>query len=226
MRAFGTDNTAFYAGDAATEAALVAELERPGGVEVLHLACHGDFDPATPNSSGVLLAGGRRLTVARILELRVEADLVVLSACSSGMSLRRPGEELIGLTRSLIYAGASSVLVSLWPVDEIATSLLMRAFYRALKREPDKAVALRTAQREVRELTLAEVVAYGEQAAAELAAADGDTSADTSADTSGDTSADTAADSEGTAIDAVRTSPRFSEIALTRTSVSDGAGEG
>lgn len=135
-----------------------------GGVSVLHIACHGEFDVEQPARSRVLLAadGGDDglLTAERILGMELPADLVTLSACQSGVAHRRQGDELFGLTRALIYAGASAVMVSLWAVDEVATGLLMYSFYRARRAGEGKAAALRTAQLAVREATLDDVVGY------------------------------------------------------------------
>jgi CHAT domain-containing protein len=78
------------------------------------------------------------------------------------VSYRRPGDELIGLTRAILYSGAASVLVSLWSVDEVSTSILMRRFYQGLVDGEGKAVALQRAQLAVRDMTLAEVIAYCE----------------------------------------------------------------
>jgi CHAT domain-containing protein len=133
------------------------------GVSVLHIACHGEFDAEQPAQSRVLLAnedGDGALTAEKILGMSLPADLVTLSACQSGVAHRRAGDELFGLPRALIYAGASAVLVSLWPVDEVATGLLMYSFYRARKAGAGKAEALRTAQLAVRASTCAEVIEY------------------------------------------------------------------
>ena len=153
---------------AATTRDLVEKRLTGEHLDVLHFACHGEFDQADPMRSGVLLAGDDRLTAADLLRLPVNANLVTLSACESGVSAQRPGNELMGLTRALVYAGASAVLVSLWSVDEISTNLLMQYFYRALYDGAGKAAALRRAMLHVRDVTLAEVVAYGEEAIARL----------------------------------------------------------
>ncbi|MDI3389520.1 CHAT domain-containing protein [Streptomyces sp. B-S-A8] len=149
-------------GPDATVAGMTAAAR--GGVSVLHIACHGEFDAEQPERSRVLLAQDGKddgqLTAERVLGLALPADLVTLSACRSGLAHRRPGDELFGLTRALIYAGASAVLVSLWAVDEVATGLLMYSFYRARKAGMGKAAALRTAQLAVRDATLDDVVAY------------------------------------------------------------------
>ena len=72
-------------------------------------------------------------------------------ACETGLNKRRPGDELIGLTRSLIYAGAPSVVVSLWSVNALSTKELMFEFYRLLKSGIDKATALQEAQKKIME---------------------------------------------------------------------------
>jgi CHAT domain-containing protein len=132
-------------------------------LDVVHIACHGDFDQDQTNS-GITMAGGDRLTASDILGMRVEANLVTLSACQSGINAQRPGNELIGLTRSLIYAGATAVLVSLWAVDEISTNILMQRFYEEINGGAGKAAALRASMLAVRGTTLAEVVQYCERA--------------------------------------------------------------
>jgi CHAT domain-containing protein/tetratricopeptide (TPR) repeat protein len=130
-----------YLAGAATKAVLTRLRQaRPAGPEVIHLACHGVFDSERPLESGILLAtepGGREedtiLTAEEVYGLRLEAGLVTLSACQSGVNERRPGEELIGLTRAFLYAGAAAVVVSLWSVDDLSTGLLMEDFYRRLR---------------------------------------------------------------------------------------------
>ncbi|MFJ4623316.1 CHAT domain-containing protein [Streptomyces sp. NPDC088812] len=134
-------------------------------VDLWHIACHGELDASRPMRSGVLLAptsdNDGRLTAADLFQLLLRTELVTLSVCDTALSTRLTGDELIGLTRALIHAGAPSVLVSLWSADEISTSVLMQAFYRAL---PDgKAAALRHAQRTVRALTVAEAIAHCEE---------------------------------------------------------------
>jgi CHAT domain-containing protein len=157
-------------GEAASENAVDSGLTNDG-VDVLHLACHGVFDLADAMSSGVLLApdGARdsldqRLTARDLLRLRMRTELVTLSACESGLSEQRPGEELVGLTRALIYAGAPSVVVSLWSVDEISTSMLMEAFYRSLLAGASKALALQEAQTSLRRASLRDVITHCEAA--------------------------------------------------------------
>jgi CHAT domain-containing protein len=81
--------------------------------------------------------------------VRLDADLVVLSACESGLGKELGGEGLIGLTRAFQYAGARSVMASLWNVNDQATAELMIRFYRHLRAGKTKDEALRAAQREL-----------------------------------------------------------------------------
>lgn len=154
-----------FVGEAATARRLTGHVTRSNrAFDVVHLACHGEFDPAQPMRSGLLLApegaGDGRLSAADILRLRLPANLVTLSACDTGRNDRRSGDELIGLTRALLYAGASAVVACLWSVDELSTSLLMRGFYQARLSGMNEAAALRRAQLDVRRVTAADVVEY------------------------------------------------------------------
>lgn len=89
------------------------------------------------------------LEFSDILNLKLNAELVTLSACNTGLGDLRLGEGMIGLTRAFIYAGSSSVLVSLWKVEDQSTSFLMESFYRHLKHGKTKIEALRHAKLEV-----------------------------------------------------------------------------
>jgi CHAT domain-containing protein len=86
----------------------------------------------------------------------LHAELVVLSACQTGVSIVLHGDEPMGLVRAFLYAGAHSVLVSQWPVEDLPTFLLMQHFYKDLQREADPADALQAAQVWLRELTAAQ----------------------------------------------------------------------
>ncbi len=127
------------------------------GATHLHLACHGGFELANPLESGLDLSDGR-WTLRRILELAprlASLRLVVLSACHTGLSeWDRLPDELIGLPAAFLQAGVPGVVATLWPAEDLATVLLMEAFYQRLFAEeplpPD--VALRQAQLDLREL--------------------------------------------------------------------------
>lgn len=145
------------------------------GRDVIHFACHGRLDREDAWKSGLALAGDgpeANLTAEEVLALRFRADLVTLSACESGLNEHRPGDELLGLTRALIYAGTPSVVVSLWAVHDFSTRLLMERFYQELRRAgdavPTKAEALRVAQLAVRDLTGAALVEACERRRANL----------------------------------------------------------
>ncbi|BAZ51704.1 TPR domain protein [Nostoc sp. NIES-4103] len=122
---------------------------------MVHFATHGFLDSADPELSGIVLSlidkqgkpqkGFLRLN--EIFNLNLPAELVVLSACQTGLGKEVKGEGLVGLTRGLMYAGAARVVVSLWSVNDEATSLLMRQFYsQMLQRGLSPAAALRAAQ--------------------------------------------------------------------------------
>jgi CHAT domain-containing protein/tetratricopeptide (TPR) repeat protein len=141
-----------YLAKEATKTAIRSELV---GKHLIHLACHGRFRPAQPLQSGIVLADQENLTVEEIMNLSLQADLVTLSACMTGLSKLHKGDELVGLTRALLYAGTRSVLVSLWSVDDKSTEQLMTGFYRRLYDDTGnkiraKAVALQAAILEMR----------------------------------------------------------------------------
>jgi CHAT domain-containing protein len=112
---------------------------------IVHLAAHGQSLPDAPLLSYLRLADGR-LAALDCLGLVLDCDLVTLSACESGRAVVAPGDEPIGLTRSLLYAGARSVLQSLWRLDDALACELMTEFYRQLRRGSGRAAALRAAQ--------------------------------------------------------------------------------
>ncbi|MFN8490823.1 MAG: CHAT domain-containing tetratricopeptide repeat protein [Caldilineaceae bacterium] len=114
---------------------------------LLHLATHGEFRADDPLYSYLLLADGR-LTTLDIFNLRLRATLVTLSACDSGQSLVGGGDELLGLLRAFLYAGAASLVVSHWRVADQTTQQLMVLFYSQLAAGESKAAALANAQRQ------------------------------------------------------------------------------
>jgi len=130
------------------QATLVALRARAASADVLHLACHGQFRPDNPLFSSLQLADGW-LTVRDAYSLELNCGLVTLSACETGASAVAPGDELIGLARGFFSAGAPSLLVSLWTVDDESTAALMTSFYTRLRAGDRPAAALRHAQREL-----------------------------------------------------------------------------
>jgi CHAT domain-containing protein len=125
------------------------------GHRIVHFATHGVLDSERPALSGLILSlvdqRGKPqdgyLRQHDIYNLRLDADLVVLSACQTALGKEIKGEGLIGLTRAFMYAGAPRVVASLWQVSDLATSELMQTFYRGmLKQHLSPAAALRAAQ--------------------------------------------------------------------------------
>ena len=135
-------NASCFLDDAATSTNL---RKNAAGADLVHLACHAQFRADNPLFSALHLKDGW-LTVRDATNLQLDCGLVTLSACETGVNLVAPGEELIGLTRGFFSAGAPSVLISLWTVDDQATADLMEEFYRQLRRNQTPSSALRTAQ--------------------------------------------------------------------------------
>jgi len=126
---------------------------------ILHFATHGQFNAQQPELSSLVLSlvdrDGQTIAgfvgLSDIYNLRAPVDLVVLSACSTALGKEVRGEGLVGLTRGFMYAGASSVLASLWKVDDEATAELMKRFYgNLLQGGMTPAEALRAAQNSIR----------------------------------------------------------------------------
>ncbi|PIL42788.1 hypothetical protein CR105_22720 [Massilia eurypsychrophila] len=121
-----------------------------GNYRYLHVAAHGEFVGDAPLQSRLALAadGGNdgSLTVSEIYGLRLNADLVTLSACETGLAKALSGDDLIGMTRGFLYAGSSNIVASMWEVEDVATGELMQQFYRNLAAGQSKKEALRQAQ--------------------------------------------------------------------------------
>lgn len=135
-------NTTAFVDSAATADALRLHAT---AVDVVHLACHGQFRSDNPLFSALLLADGW-FTVRDAYSLRLNNALVTLSACETGANVIAPGDELIGLARGFFSAGARSVLLSLWMVDDEATNQMMADFYREMKAGSSLSTSLRAAQ--------------------------------------------------------------------------------
>jgi CHAT domain-containing protein len=138
--------------EATRERVLTGDLANYG---IVHFATHGLINSEHPELSGLVLSlfdeHGRSqdgfVRLHDIYNLKLPSDLVVLSACSTGLGKDIKGEGLVGLTRGFMYAGASSVIASLWKVDDDATAELMKHFYAAIFRKGlTPAAALREAQ--------------------------------------------------------------------------------
>ncbi|MEM7585755.1 MAG: CHAT domain-containing tetratricopeptide repeat protein [Acidobacteriota bacterium] len=133
-------------GEAASAEAL---RQRGSACRYLHIATHGLFRRDNPIFSAIQL-GTERLSLFDLYELCLNAELVVLSGCGTGLNAVLGGEELVGLTRGLLYAGAQSVLVTLWDVHDVSTAAFMRSFYEHLSAGSGRAQALRHAMLDLR----------------------------------------------------------------------------
>lgn len=127
------------------EATLTALRKQAPGCEVLHLACHGLFRTDNPMFSALKLHDGW-LTAIEVMDLEVQGALVTLSACESGRSQVIVGDEIVGLTRAFLGAGAATLLVTLWLVQDETTARLMAMWYQHLGKGMERAAALRAAQ--------------------------------------------------------------------------------
>lgn len=140
-------------GEQATETAFVAAAAQHQRWRALHFACHGLLDSRRPLLSSLALSGDDtsdgHLTAAEVLRMDLPTDLVVLSACETGVGKVYRSEGVVGFTRAFLLAGSSRVIVSLWKVDDEATRALMTRFYELWKDRP-AATALREAQEHVR----------------------------------------------------------------------------
>ncbi|MGB0387268.1 MAG: CHAT domain-containing protein [Ardenticatenaceae bacterium] len=128
------------------EATLTRLRQEAPHAQILHLATHGDFNENNPLFCGLNMAGGEQLATIDLFSLRLSASLVTLSACQSGRNVIGGGDELLGLMRGFLAAGAASLLLTHWPVEDQSTSILMELFYQQLAQGVPKATALRHAQ--------------------------------------------------------------------------------
>lgn len=117
---------------------------------ILHIASHGVFRNDNPMFSSIYL-GSSHLSLFDIYNIELDADLVTLSGCGTGMNRIVGGDELVGLVRGFLYAGARSLLVSLWNVYDRSTADLMQEFYKNLKQNKNIAQSLCFAMRDIKE---------------------------------------------------------------------------
>jgi len=149
---FKKGNAEVYLRNDATEENVKKEGELKK-FNYIHFATHGFIDESKPDFSSLVLTKNNNsiedgfLQATEIFNLDLKADLVVLSACQTGLGKLVRGEGMVGLTRAFMYAGTPTVMVSLWSVSDVSTSTLMREFYRNLVKEKlSKTDALRNAQ--------------------------------------------------------------------------------
>jgi CHAT domain-containing protein len=135
-----------FIGDAATEQVL---RERGPGSRLIHLATHGNFRQDNPMFSGIRL-GQSFLSLVDLYQLRLPAELITLSGCATGLNVVAAGDELLGLIRGLLGAGAQCLLLALWDVHDRSTTEFMTSFYESLKKGETKAQALQSAMKDVR----------------------------------------------------------------------------
>jgi CHAT domain-containing protein len=129
-------------------AATRAALQQPAR-QILHIAAHGEHRLDQPDLSYIQLADGR-LLADDLMQQDLSYELITLSACETGQARVAGGEDLIGLGRGFLYAGAGALVTSLWPVADDLAARLMRGFYAHLSAGASKAAALREAQIAVR----------------------------------------------------------------------------
>jgi CHAT domain-containing protein len=129
----------------ATEGWVVRHI---GEFGIIHVASHGEFDPINPLFSALKLAKDEAadgdLEAAEVFDLKINADLVVLSACQTGLGKLTGGDDVIGLNRAFFYAGTHALISSLWLVSDVSTAMLIKHFYRQYVRH-NKADSLRRA---------------------------------------------------------------------------------
>jgi len=127
---------ALLTNEKATESWVAENIEKFG---IIHLASHGEFDPINPLFSAIMLSGSKEaddtssdgnLEASEVFGLEINADMVVLSACQTGLGKITAGDDVIGLNRAFFYAGTHTVVSSLWRVSDISTAVLIKQFYR------------------------------------------------------------------------------------------------
>ncbi len=133
-------------GSEATEHALRTYGPSSG---LIHIASHGHFREDNPMFSSIKLADSY-LNLLDLYRMNLPVDLLTLSGCVTGLNSVAEGDEILGLTRGLLYAGARSLLLSLWEVDDRSTSEFMKVFYESLNQRVRKGDAVRSAMIEIR----------------------------------------------------------------------------
>lgn len=104
-------------------------LKKIGNSRIIHIAAHGTFIEELPLESYIALPGGDVITVREIIQCHLQAELVVFSACETAREGNIGGNEVAGFSHALLTSGANNLILSLWKVDDLATSVLMREFY-------------------------------------------------------------------------------------------------
>ena len=140
------DQAELFVGQNATVNVL---REKGPASRLIHIATHGRFRQDNPMFSAIRM-GDSFLSLFDLYQLRLPVELITLSGCSTGLNVVAAGDELIGLARGLLHAGAQSLILSLWDVHDQSTAEFMTAFYRRLGTGESKAEALRSAMLQLR----------------------------------------------------------------------------
>lgn len=136
-----------FLGESATAKVLQSRGQQS---RLIHIATHGYFRQDNPMFSGIRLGDGI-LSLYDLYQTKLPAELITLSGCATGLNVVTDGDELLGLLRGLIQAGAQAALLTLWDVQDQSTAEFMTSFYGHLDRCTDKAAALRRAALEIRQ---------------------------------------------------------------------------
>jgi CHAT domain-containing protein len=137
-----------FLGDAANHQLL---FQKGPSSSLIHIATHGKFRPDNPMFSGIRLGDGY-LHLYELFHMQLSAELLTLSGCATGLNVVAAGDELVGLMRGALYAGARSLLLTLWDVHDKSTARFMTSFYRCLYRAGQSTPeALTEASRELRQ---------------------------------------------------------------------------
>lgn len=140
-------NATLVVGEEADESIL---REKGLGSRIIHVATHGTFRQDNPMFSSIRLGSGN-LALYDLYQLTLNSDLVTLSGCATGLNVVSAGDELLGLVRGLLSAGAHALLLSLWDVHDRSTAEFMTTFYEQLRESSSKAAALQKAMFAIRE---------------------------------------------------------------------------
>jgi CHAT domain-containing protein len=157
-RLFSPERRTTRLGPEATEASV--KRTHLSDYRLLHFATHAVIDDRSPGRSGVVLslvntgAEDGILRMNEVYNLEMDADLVVLSACQTGLGNLVRGEGMIGLTRAFLYAGARHTAVSLWDVADLTAPEFMQAFYQHLRKGEQPGAALRSAKLEMLQVVI------------------------------------------------------------------------
>ena len=140
------DNSESFIGSKATEAVLRSKGPTS---RLIHIATHGHFRQDNPMFSAIRL-GDSFLSLFDLYQYRLPVELITLSGCSTGLNVISAGDEMLGLARGLLHAGAQSLILSLWDVHDKSTAEFMTVFYRLLQQGKSKSQALQSATLELR----------------------------------------------------------------------------